>query len=57
MMLVILLAITVFIISVISIVICKVKAWTMRTPESLPDSLVRFHIGEKQTKHWSFCCF
>lgn len=45
MVLVILLAIAVFIISVASIVICKVKAWTMKTPEPLPDSLVRFQIG------------
>lgn len=45
MVLVILLAIAVLIISVVSIVICKVKAWTMKTPEPLPDSLVRFQIG------------
>lgn len=46
----------VIVISLVSIIICKVRAWTIKTPETLPSSLVRFHTGQKQTVcFWS--CF
>lgn len=40
----------IILISLIITMICKVKAWMIKTPETLPSSLVRFHTGQKQTK-------